>query len=653
MPNRRHACFAPFPLRWAGALVLALALTTCTDNPSGPAGNRRAALALQPTFAPGLSLAAFGISIDSLRVIAIRPASDTLADQTVPFPADSSSLTLNVSVNLLQAVETLTVVLEFRGSGVVLFSGSQQVEVQSGAPGTNAPDTIPVSYAGPGAAVDSLEVGPAHSVVSFNDSLRFRVAAFQAGVPVTQFYVSWTTSDTTVARANAIGLIRAPIVRASLYVIARTPSGAVDSTPLTFIPVPTLLTVAGGNAQSVPVSTGLPLPLRVRVTAGDGLGVKGVVVQFAAVTGGGSVAAASVVTDTGGYAQTAATVGSAFGAQTFQASVAGLPAVTFTATATSGAISAAQSVGTVAAVTVASGTGATLTLQGKDAAGNNVTTGGASVVFTRSGGSSTGTIGATTDNGNGTYTAAFTGVLAGTPTTIGATINGNPVTTAPPTIAVTAGAISATTSTVTVGSGTIASGAATTLTLQAKDAAGNALAAGGATVVFTASGGTSTGTIGATTDNGNGTYSATFTGVLAGAATTIGATINGGAVTTTLPTITVTVGAISTATSVVTSSSGSILSGTVATLTLQGKDAAGNLLTTGGATVVFSFSGGSSTGTIGATTDNGNGTYTAAFTGVLVGSATTIGATINTVAVTSTLPTITVTPGAISTATSV
>src|SRR5207248_9993299 len=47
---------------------------------------------------------------------------------------------------------------------------------------------------------------------------------------------------------------------------------------------------------------------------------------------------------------------------------------------------------------------------------------------------------------------------------------------------------------------------AVTVTLRAKDANGNSLTTGGATVVFTASGGTSTGTIGATTDNGNGTY---------------------------------------------------------------------------------------------------------------------------------------------------
>src|SRR6185436_18849993 len=87
---------------------------------------------------------------------------------------------------------------------------------------------------------------------------------------------------------------------------------------------------------------------------------------------------------------------------------------------------------------------ATLTLQARDAAGNNRTTGGLVVVFSTTGaGTSTGTIGTTTDNGNGSYTATFTGVLAGTAKTISATIGGTAVTSTLPTITVVAGAVSA------------------------------------------------------------------------------------------------------------------------------------------------------------------------------------------------------------------
>ena len=205
------------------------------------------------------------------------------------------------------------------------------------------------------------------------------------------------------------------------------------------------------------------------------------------------------------------------------------------------------------------------------------------------------------------------------------------------------GAISVATSTVSVGAPTVVAGSTTTITLQAKDGSGNNVIIGGATVLFTATGGTSTGTISAVTDNANGTYTATFTGVTSGTATTINATIGGVAVATTMPTITVGVAAISVVKSAVTVSNPIVYKGTTVNVTLQAKDAAGNNLAAGGAVVLFSNAGGTSTGTFSAVTDNNNGTYTAIFTGNVRGTATTVGATIGGVAVTSTMPTITVT----------
>src|SRR6185295_2180666 len=156
---------------------------------------------------------------------------------------------------------------------------------------------------------------------------------------------------------------------------------------------------------------------------------------------------------------------------------------------------------------------------------------------------STGNVGVTTDHGDGRYTATFTGVLAGTATTISATIAAVPVTSTPPTITVTPGNVSLTTSTLSGSSGTVASGNAVTLTLRAKDAAGNNLFGGGLVVAFNASVGTgiSTGTIGSVTDHADGTYTASFTGVTAGTATTMHATIAGTLISATAP-VTVTAG---------------------------------------------------------------------------------------------------------------
>src|SRR6185503_19758692 len=147
-----------------------------------------------------------------------------------------------------------------------------------------------------------------------------------------------------------------------------------------------------------------------------------------------------------------------------------LPTVTVNAP---GLVSPATSEVTVSAATVTSGDAVTLTLQAKDAAGNNLTTSGSTVVFTLGSGTSTGTISAASAGpaGTGTYTATFTGLVIGSARTIGATINGNAVTSTLPTVTFNAsGAVSAATSEVTVSSATVTSGDAVTLTLQAKDA---------------------------------------------------------------------------------------------------------------------------------------------------------------------------------------
>jgi alpha-tubulin suppressor-like RCC1 family protein len=73
--------------------------------------------------------------------------------------------------------------------------------------------------------------------------------------------------------------------------------------------------------------------------------------------------------------------------------------------------------------------------------------------------------------------------------------------------------------------------------------------------------------------------------------------------------------------------------------TLETRDALNHPLTFGGAAIVFSSKGGSSVGTFRPVVDNQNGTYSADFVGGSVGSALTIGATIDGAPVTSALPT--------------
>jgi hypothetical protein len=106
---------------------------------------------------------------------------------------------------------------------------------------------------------------------------------------------------------------------------------------------------------------------------------------------------------------------------------------------TSGNYSLSNSLITVSSNSVASGSSVTATLTVKDALGNQASGGGLNVSFSNSGGTSTGTFSAVNDLNNGTYTVTFTGNASGSATAIGATIQGNAVTSSSPSVAVTQG----------------------------------------------------------------------------------------------------------------------------------------------------------------------------------------------------------------------
>src|SRR5213082_429572 len=251
-----------------GAALPAL-LATCRYDSAGPRPGGPAFLAVQPVVGPGVDLASFGLTADTIRLVVTRSPADTVRALAIFFDPDSSQIRLAADVTLRAVVETLTVHLELRGGGFALFSGTAPVEVRAGRPG--APRQIAVTYTGPGRNVAALTLAPIDSVLTFGDALRFRMSAQDSsGAPVTPVYVAWSSSDTTVLRVNAAGLARAPRARALVYVRAHTPTGIADSTPVTVIPLPTLLSLVSGAGQRGVVGLALALPFRVRVTAADG-----------------------------------------------------------------------------------------------------------------------------------------------------------------------------------------------------------------------------------------------------------------------------------------------------------------------------------------------------------------------------------------------
>src|SRR6266566_4580569 len=390
------------------ALILLLTLATCRDAFEPHALAR---IAVAPVLPSRAALAAFGLTIDHVRFVVVRPVSDTLADTTVALAPGATELALELRVPIVASPETLNVsVVALRGT-IPLFTGTSPVRVPTPPP----PPEIPVTtYIGP--AADSVVILPRSPFILLNDSLRLGAQAFNGGVPVSQFFVSWSTSDPTAAPINFFGMLRAPAARGAVWVRARTPSGATDSVTATFTPPASQLLAFAGGGQIDTVGQLLGLPLEVLARAADGLGVGGVSVHFRALTGGGSVTDSVVVTDGAGHARTTVTLGGLPGGQTFEAAAAGLSGspVSFGVVALAGPpaqLLAVAGVGQLATVATALLTRPAVLL--KDAGGNPVA--GASVTFTVSGGGGSLTGGTQLTNAAGVATVGSwtLGTIAG------------------------------------------------------------------------------------------------------------------------------------------------------------------------------------------------------------------------------------------------
>jgi len=268
-----------------------------------------------------------------------------------------------------------------------------------------------------------------------------------------------------------------------------------------------------------------------------------------------------------------------------------------------------------------------VTVRAIDANGNALTTGGDTVVIM----SSAGSITATTDEGDGTYTASLTNVSTGL-ATVTATINSATVDDSED-VNFSAGVANPTTSSLVVSASAATTDETVIITLQAVDSTGNPKPSGGDTVLLD----TTLGSVTTVTYNGDGTYSAVLSSTTLGEAT-VSATLNGTAVDDT-ETVTFSVGAASGSSSTLSASDETPTTDDIVTITLSSTDAQGNLRSAGGDTVVIGTTG----GTISSTTDNADGIYMATLTHTDI-EAVTISATINSASVTDTA-TITFSPG--------
>ncbi|MGM0587392.1 MAG: invasin domain 3-containing protein [Bacteroidota bacterium] len=366
------------------------------------------------------------------------------------------------------------------------------------------------------------------------------------------------------------------------------------------------LAMVSGNNQTDEVASTLGNSFVVAITDADGNPVSGETVNFTISSepngaSGSSLSSSSVTTDANGEASTNLTLGDVTGTYDVTVSSGTLTDVRFSATATPGAADAGTSIITAATNSItADGTSTTtVTVQLKDQYGNNLDAGGDNVTLSTDAGSLSGV----TDENDGTYTATLTSSTTVETATITGEVNSAAITDQE-TVDFTVGGFDLAESTISVDKTTITADGtdASNVTVQLKDANGNDITTGGETVVIA----TDLGDITATTDENDGSYTATLTSTNTGTAE-LSATINGSAITSGNPTVTVEAGSISASKSTVSATSPHTADGTdAATVTIQLKDANSNVI--GGLSnndFTLNVTGDASTGTISETGTSG------------------------------------------------
>jgi plastocyanin len=189
------------------------------------------------------------------------------------------------------------------------------------------------------------------------------------GVPVRHVVVSWTASGggsiaagTSVTNAGGEAMIEYTFgaeARGGYGAVAAVPGliGSPVTWDLSALPGhPVALEKTGGDA--LVAQAGGQVVHTVTARDGHGNGARGVTIEWAAATGGGSIFPAQNVSSTGGRAEATRTLGPGTGEQTATATAPDLPAsptVTFTTTAAATAVRVANNAFVPAAVTLQAG----------------------------------------------------------------------------------------------------------------------------------------------------------------------------------------------------------------------------------------------------------------------------------------------------------
>jgi hypothetical protein len=290
------------------------------------------------------------------------------------------------------------------------------------------------------------------------------------------------------------------------------------------------------------------------------------------------------------------------------AALAGSP---YASAVTAGGASAANSSATVPATGTA-GLATPIVITVRDANDNPVAGQAANLVVSVTG-ANTLTAPQPTDNGDGTYTTSYTPTVAGTDN-VAITLSGTPISGSPYTSVVGAGPPSPSTTTASVPA-TGAAGSPTTITITVRDQNDNVVTGQAANLVVSVTG-ANTVTAPQPTDNGDGTYTTSYTPTVAGtdnvAITLSGTAISGS------PYASVVAAGPPSPTNTTASVPGGVV-GTATGIVITVRDAGGNPVTGQAANLAVSVTG-ANTVTAPQPTDNGDGTYTTSYTPTVAGT---------------------------------
>ncbi len=301
-----------------------MAGAACFRDSTGLHGLRSAYFSVVPVFS---THAARVVDFDRVRIVLHRFTGAVALDTVVDFPADADSINLNLRVTIATGgSETFTAKLKLISGSDTVFRGESSVTATAGLSTNTA--TVPLHYSGIGANAAAVELAVADTSVYFADSVLLVAVAFDsAHTAIPNTPLEWESLDTTraIMRSAVRGLVVARSQRGIARIVVETPTALADTARVTVQPTATALAIQSGDGQGGAAHTQLAQPLVVAARGADALGVRGVAVRFAIMTGNGSLSDTLVATDTAGLARTRWTTGTVARTDSVQASIVGRP----------------------------------------------------------------------------------------------------------------------------------------------------------------------------------------------------------------------------------------------------------------------------------------------------------------------------------------